>query len=138
MVLAEALHNFEVQQNRSTKDSGTAIMPTSHQTQSKMTVTTSLSRHYGTDNTKVLAASDLLSETPKRERVAILGRSRSGKSILLNLIGGLVTPSSRAISVNRFEPPHRTTLCLITHDESHAKDVADRVMTLRDGTLAGA
>ena len=33
---------------------------------------------------------------------------------------------------------NNATLCLITHDESLANEIADRVITLRDGKLVGS
>ena len=65
-----------------------------------MIVADSISRHYGTGNAKVTALDELSLEIKNGEKVAILGRSRSGKSTLLNLIAGLDTPSSGMLSVN--------------------------------------
>jgi ABC-type lipoprotein export system ATPase subunit len=58
-----------------------------------------LSKQYGPPAAIVIALRDVSLSVAAAERVALLGKSGSGKSSLLNLIGGLDRPTKGSISV---------------------------------------
>lgn len=59
-----------------------------------------VSKTYKTGKIDVCALKDINLSIDKGELVAIIGESGSGKSTMLNLLGGLDTPSSGEINVN--------------------------------------
>lgn len=59
-----------------------------------------VSKIYKTGNIDVCALKDVNLSINKGELVAIIGESGSGKSTMLNLLGGLDTPTSGEINVN--------------------------------------
>ncbi len=69
-----------------------------------MIVAKSLSRHYGHGEVMVKALSDVSLVVNPGEKIAILGRSGSGKSTFLNLIAAMDSPTSGKLTVNDIEP----------------------------------
>jgi len=69
-----------------------------------MIVAKSLSRHYGRGEVMVKALSDVSLVVNPGEKIAILGRSGSGKSTFLNLIAAMDSPTSGKLTVNDIEP----------------------------------
>ena len=61
--------------------------------------TSDLCRTYGAKSAPVHALRDASLEIRRGEKIALLGRSGSGKSSLLNILGGLDRPTSGAVSV---------------------------------------
>ena len=59
-----------------------------------------ISRYYSTGPTIVRAVEDLALSVNQNEFLALVGASGSGKSALLNLIGGIDRPTSGSIVVN--------------------------------------
>ncbi|MDR2203874.1 MAG: ABC transporter ATP-binding protein [Nitrososphaerota archaeon] len=61
--------------------------------------TSSLTKEFNFQNTKITALNDATFKIATGEFVVVLGHSGSGKSTLLNLVGGLDKPSSGTIKV---------------------------------------
>jgi putative ABC transport system ATP-binding protein len=61
--------------------------------------TRAVSKHFGTDSTRVDALIDVTIEVFPTEVVGLLGPSGSGKSTLLNVIGCVIEPSSGWVSL---------------------------------------
>ena len=59
-----------------------------------------LSKRYGEDESEVIAVNHVSFSVEKGEFVAIIGASCSGKSTLMNLIGGIDIPSSGSIIID--------------------------------------
>ena len=59
-----------------------------------------VSKTYGSGEAAVHALKDAVFSVPKGEFVAVVGESCSGKSTLLNLIGGLDTPTSGKVWID--------------------------------------
>ncbi len=59
-----------------------------------------LSKVYGNEEIKTIAANDIHLSIEKGEFVAIVGKSGSGKSTLLHMIGGIDRPTSGNIYIN--------------------------------------
>ena len=59
-----------------------------------------LSKIYGKGDTEVRALDDVSFTVPKGQFVAIIGPSRSGKSTLLHILGGVDTPTSGHVYVD--------------------------------------
>jgi len=60
----------------------------------------SISKTYGSGETKVRALRKVSFSVPKGEFVAVVGESGSGKSTLLNMLGGLDTPTSGKVLID--------------------------------------
>jgi ABC-type lipoprotein export system ATPase subunit len=63
-----------------------------------MIVARSLTKSYGTGPTAVVALAGASFDIGAGERVAVLGKSGSGKSTMLNLLGGLDRPTSGSLA----------------------------------------
>ena len=61
--------------------------------------TTDLSRTFAAASAPVYALRDISMEVQRGEKIAILGRSGSGKSSLLNILGGLDRPTAGAVHI---------------------------------------
>ena len=59
-----------------------------------------LSKEYKRGGETLVVLDNLNLEIPKQDYLALMGPSVSGKSTLLNLIGGLDTPSNGSVSIN--------------------------------------
>ena len=59
----------------------------------------SLTKTYSSGPTMVTALADATFDVPAGQRLAILGKSGSGKSTMLNLLGGLDQPTSGSLAV---------------------------------------
>ena len=64
-----------------------------------MIVARELTKMYGTGSTAVTALASASFTIPAGQRIAILGKSGSGKSTMLNLLGGLDQPTSGSLNV---------------------------------------
>ena len=71
-----------------------------------------LSRTFAAATAPVHALRSVSLEVRRGEKVAILGRSGSGKSSLLNILGGLDRPTSGAVVVAGLDLTHLTTVQL--------------------------
>ena len=65
-----------------------------------MIYATQLSRNYNFGSTSIAAINEISLTIQRGERVAITGRSESGKSTLLNLLAGLDRPTSGTLNVH--------------------------------------
>ena len=65
-----------------------------------------LTKSYGTAGSPVVALQRVTLEIQRGERVALLGKSGSGKSTMLNLLGGLDHPTSGTLQVGGSDLPH--------------------------------
>ena len=68
-----------------------------------MVSVTSVTRTFGHGSAKVVALEDVSFDVARGRLVALVGRSGSGKTSLLNCIGGLDRPSSGRIEVDGVE-----------------------------------
>ena len=68
-----------------------------------MVTVDAVTRTFGHGSAKVVALEDVSFEVPRGRLVALVGRSGSGKTSLLNCIGGLDRPSSGRIVVDDLE-----------------------------------
>ncbi len=59
-----------------------------------------LSKHYGNEDTKVIALDNVSFSVSKGDFVAIVGASGSGKSTLLHILGGVDRPTSGKVYVD--------------------------------------
>lgn len=59
-----------------------------------------LSKHYGKGDSLVKALDDVFFDVYKGEMLVLLGNSGYGKSSLLNMIGGMDSPTSSQILLN--------------------------------------
>ena len=69
-------------------------------TETPMVVVEHLSRSYGSGDATVHAVRDVSFSIPRGSLVALVGRSGSGKTTMLNCIGGLDEPSSGRVLVD--------------------------------------
>src|SRR5438094_42550 len=92
---------------------------------------------------KVLDGVDLAVE--RGETLVVLGRSGTGKSVLLKLIIGLTKPDSGSIQVagqdiagleiNQLKSKHEKTFVVVTHDIRGARMYADRMLLIDQGRV---